>query len=159
MAGRARPSRITPQVLERERKVLELRRGGLTFDLIAKQLDYSHASGAHKAYLNACKRIVMSEVVEIRNIETERLDIAQSSIWNGVLRGDIPSINTLLKIMERRAKLLGLDSPTKAQIEVTTYDTGTIDAEVQRLVGLLGTQNSETRALDAPISETRTDSE
>jgi len=154
MAGKARPSRITPSVLERERKVLELRRGGLTFDLIAKELDFKHASGAHKAYLNACKRIVLSEVVEIRNIETERLDIAQTAIWNGVLRGDIPAINTLLRIMERRARLLGLDSPTRAQIEVTTYDTGTIDAEVQRLVGLLGTSNSTKGALDAPTSAT-----
>ena len=158
MAGKARPSRITPQVLEREAKVLELRRGGLTFDLIAKQLGYSHASGAHKAYLNACKRIVLSDVVEIRNIETERLDIAQAAIWNGVIRGDIPSITILLRIMERRARLLGLDSPTRAQIEVITYDTGTIDAEVQRLVDLLGSQNGTTRALDTPTSETRTDS-
>lgn len=152
MAGRARPSRITLEVIERERQVLELRRGGLTFDLIAKKLNYSHASGAHKAYVNACRRIVVSDVMEIRNVEMERLDIAQSAIWNNVLRGDIPAINTLLKIMERRARLLGLDSPTKAQIEVTTYDTGTIDSEVARLIRLLGSTDSETRALDAPPS-------
>jgi len=154
MAGRARPSRITLEVIERERRVLELRRGGLTFDLIAKQLNYSHASGAHKAYVNACKRIIVSDVMEIRNVEMERLDIAQSAIWNNVLRGDIPAVNTLLKIMERRARLLGLDSPTKAQIEVTTYDTGSIDSEVARLIGLLGSANRETRALDAPTSTT-----
>lgn len=152
---KARPSRIKPETIERERQVLELRRGGLTFDLIAKKLDYSHASGAHKAYVNACNRIIVSDVVEIRAIETDRLDIAQSAIWGAVIRGEIPAVIALLKIMERRARLLGLDAPTRAQIEVTTYDSATIDGEVARLVALL--DNGKTRELDSPISESRTD--
>ena len=150
MAGKARPSRITPSVIEREAEVLKLRRGGLTFDLIAKELGFKHASGAHKAYVNACKRIIVSDVQEIRAVEIERLDIAQSSIWGRVLRGEIPAIQTLIRIMERRARLLGLDAPTKAQVEVTTYDTGTIDAEVQRLVALLDSQPKN--AVDTPPS-------
>jgi len=92
---KARPSRIKPETIERERQVLELRRGGLTFDLIAKKLDYSHASGAHKAYVNACNRIIVSDVVEIRAIETDRLDIAQSAIWGAVIRGEIPAVIAL----------------------------------------------------------------
>lgn len=150
MAGKARPSRITPSVIEREAEVLKLRRGGLTFDLIAKELGFSHASGAHKAYVNACKRIISSDVEEIRNIEAERLDIAQSAIWRKVLGGEIPAIQTLIRIMERRARLFGLDAPTKAQVEVTTYDTGTIDAEVQRLVALLDSQPKN--VMDTPPS-------
>ena len=51
-------SRVKPETLEKERKVLEYRRGGLTFDLIAERLGYASASGAHKAYLSACNRIV-----------------------------------------------------------------------------------------------------
>ena len=54
-----------------------------------------------------------------------------------MLQGDIPAVNALLKIMERRAKLLGLDQPFKQQIEVTTYDGDTIDSEVRRLAELL----------------------
>ena len=38
--GKARPSRIKPETVEREAKVLQLRRGGLTFDLIAKELGW-----------------------------------------------------------------------------------------------------------------------
>ena len=150
MAGKARPSRITPSVIEREAEVLKLRRGGLTFDLIAKELGFKHASGAHKAYVNACKRIIVSDVQEIRRVEVERLDIAQTSIWARVLRGEIPAIQTLIRIMERRARLLGLDAPTKAQVEITTYDTGTIDAEVQRLVALLDSQPKN--SVDTPPS-------
>ena len=150
MAGKPRPSRITPSVIEREAEVLRLRRGGLTFDLIAKELGFSHASGAHKAYVNACKRIIVSDVEEIRSVEAERLDIAQSAIWAKVLRGEIPAVQTLMRIMERRARLFGLDAPTKAQVDITTYDTGTIDAEVQRLVALLDSQPKN--SMDTPPS-------
>ena len=154
MAGKARPSRITPDVLEKEAQVLKLRRVGFTFDLIAKELGYSHASGAQKAYVNACKRIVRSDVEEIRKEEQDRLDIAQTAIWQGVLRGDVPSVSALIRIMERRARLLGLDMPTKQQIEVTNTDGNTIDAEVARLVALL--DSGKASALDAPISESGT---
>ena len=135
--------KLNPEVVEREAKVLELRRGGLTFDTIAKRLGFAYASGAHAAYENACKRIVYAEVEEIRKIEMDRLDIAKSAIWTNVLRGDIPSVTALIRIMDRRAKLLGLDQPMKAQVEVTNYDTNSIDAEVSRLVALLnsGTQS------------------
>jgi hypothetical protein len=154
MAGKARPSRITPAVLEKEAQVLKLRRVGFTFDLIAKELGYSHASGAQKAYVNACKRIVRSDVEEIRKEEQDRLDIAQTAIWQGVLRGDVPSVSALIRIMERRARLLGLDMPTKQQIEVTNTNENTIDSEVARLVALL--DSGKTSALDSPISETGT---
>lgn len=135
--GKARPSRITPEVLEKEAQVLKLRRGGLTFDQIAEKVGYSHASGAHKAYVNACKRIVRSDVEELRSTELDRLDIAQAAIWGNVLRGDSSAVSSMLRIMERRAKLLGLDMPTRSQLEVTTYDADSIDAEVARLAHLL----------------------
>lgn len=149
--------KVKVEVIERERKVLEMRRGGLTFDLIAKRLGYSGASGAFNAYQTACKRILVPEVDNLRLIETERLDIAQSAIWSNVLRGDVQSIITLLKIMERRARLLGLDMPTRAQIEVTHYDSDTIDAEVIRLATLL--DGGTPKALDARPSENRTDTD
>lgn len=144
-----------PETFEKEKKALELRRGGLTFDLIAERLGYANASGAQKAYERACARIVYDDVVALRNAEMDRLDIAQAAIWNDVLQGRIPAVVTLMKIMERRARLLGLDVPTKTQLEVTHYDRDTIDAEVQRLVALLDSKPS--REMDTPISETRAD--
>lgn len=140
-------SRVKPETLEKERKVLEYRRGGLTFDLIAERLGYASASGAHKAYLSACNRIVYEDVVEVRKSEMDRLDIAQAAIWGDLTDTQNVDANTrarlvmaLIKIMERRARLLGLDMPTKAQVEVSIYDRDTIDAEVQRLVAILNSQ-------------------
>lgn len=136
--AKARPSRITPEVLEREAEVLRLRRGGLTFDLIAKQLNYSHASGAHKAYVNACRRIISTEVADLRQVEIDRLDMAQASIWAQVLNGDLQAINTLVRLVSERAKLLGLYAPAKVEASVTQYTGGgDIDAEVARLAAIL----------------------
>ena len=152
-------SKINPDTLGKEAKVLELRRGGLTFDLIAQRLGYASASGAHKAYKNACLRIVYDDVVETRNIEMDRLNIAQAAIWGDVINGvtsqdRFRGVVALMKIMERRARLLGLDMPTKAQIEVNVYEHDAIDSEVKRLVAILNSQQAS--ALDAPISESGT---
>ena len=144
-------SRVKPETLEKERKVLEYRRGGLTFDLIAERLGYASASGAHKAYLSACNRIVYEDVVEVRKSEMDRLDIAQAAIWGDLTDTQNTDANTrarlvlaLIKIMERRARLLGLDMPTKAQVEVSIYDRDTIDDEVKRLVAILNSQPQST---------------
>ena len=142
-----------PDVLEKEKRVLELRRGGLTFDLIAERVGYANASSAQKAYQRACSRVVYDDVVALRNAEMDRLDIAQAAIWNEVLQGTVSAVMALMKIMERRARLLGLDMPVKTQLEVTHYDRDTIDAEVQRLVALLDSE--QTRKMDTPVSETR----
>ena len=153
----AKKSKLKPETLAKEAQVLELRRGGLTFDMIATRLGYASASGAYKAYQTACNRIVYSEVVETRQVEMDRLDIAQAAIWNNVLQGEVPSVIALMKIMERRAKLLGLDMPTKTQIEVNHYERDTIDAEVARLVAILDSQQA--RALDSGLSTNGTDTE
>lgn len=138
-------SKVNPETLEKEKKVLELRRGGLTFDLIAERVGYASASGAHKAYMSACNRIVYEDVVQVRNAEMDRLDIAQAAIWGDVINGAdaqdrARAVLALIKIMERRAKLLGLDMPTKSQVEVNLYERDTIDAEVRRLVALLDSE-------------------
>jgi hypothetical protein len=140
-----------PDVLAKEAEVVKLRRGGLTWDLIADRVGYSAPMSAQRAYMRAANRIVQDDIETIRRIETERLDIAQSAIWGKVLAGDTNAVSTFIRIQERRAKLLGLDQPFKQQIEVTTYDGNTIDSEVARLIHIL--DSSPTRALDTPAGQ------
>jgi hypothetical protein len=133
-----------PDVLAKEAEVVKLRRGGLTWDLIAERVGYAFPSAAHAAYQRAAQRVVAEDIEAIRQVETERLDLAQSAIWGKVLQGDNPSITNLLRIMERRAKLLGLDQPTRIQAEVVTYDADSIDA---RLADIISAVN-RTRQVD-----------
>ena len=127
-----------PEVIDRERKVLEARLLGMSFDQIAASLGYASKSGAHHAYKRALQRTIQEPADEVRQQELERLD----RLWRGIIdpasRGDVQAINTALRIMERRARYLGLDAPVKAQHEVTVYEGGTeIDREVERLARLL----------------------
>ena len=46
-------------------------------------------------------------------MELERLDKLHDSLWLLATSGDVAALDRILHIMERRSKLLGLDSPTK----------------------------------------------
>jgi len=51
---------------------------------------------------------------QILSLELERLDALQRSIWSTAITGDARAIDTALKIMAARAKLLGLDEAINA---------------------------------------------
>lgn len=68
--------------------------------------------------------------------ETAKLDWLERGLMAKALTGNKDAVETLLKIMDRRAKLLGLDAPARARIEVVTEDL--IDAEIRRLRDQLG---------------------
>lgn len=48
--------------------------------------------------------------------DLKRLEAAEKAIWVKVLKGDLLAIDRMLRIMERRAKLLGLDAPKRVDI-------------------------------------------
>jgi hypothetical protein len=138
-----------------------LRAEGWTYERIAGELHFSHRDVARRAVERALAVAVREPADELRQIELIRLD----SLWlqaMAVLQAkhvtvsngrvvtidrngekvpvvdDAPvlqAIDRLLKIMERRAKLLGLDAPAK--VEVMSLDR--VDAEIERLERELGT--------------------
>lgn len=82
------------------------------------------------------------------NAAARRDEVARVDVWLGRVdaawvKGDLPvdkAVNSFVKLSERRCKLLGLDAPSKAEIEATlnmkTPDS--IDEEVQQLADELG---------------------
>ena len=122
-------------LFEKERQVIKFRQGGLTFDEIAQRMGYSHPSGAHMAFKRAMERMADEAVAsEGRALHRIRLETALSAIWGKVLKGDIPAINTMLKILERDAKLYGLDAPVKSEVEVTNYDGNLLRQRTREIV-------------------------
>lgn len=109
--GRHNPTHVPSAVtIARETQVLELRRAGLTFDAIARELKISGGrSDAHKLYKRALTRTLQEPAAEIRQLEADRLDRLQVSVWAKAMRGDLGAFDRVIKVMERRAKLLGLD--------------------------------------------------
>ena len=128
----------SPELIDKEHKVLELRRAGLTWQRIAEQVGYADHTGAYAAYKRAMKRTLQEPADELRQAEIDRLDRLQLAIWPRAMNGDNSSVVTILRIMERRAKLLGLDMPVKIAQEVTVWEGGeSIDRAVRDLAELL----------------------
>jgi hypothetical protein len=128
--------------VDKERKVLELRRTGMSYAEIAQAVGYQGPGAAWKACQRALTKTLQEPADEVRIIELVRLDAYLTYLQGKIERGDTRAIDTALRVGDRRAKLLGIDAPTKAQVEVTTYDGDSVDAEIQRLVKLLGEASS-----------------
>lgn len=97
------------EVIARENHVLELRRAGLSFERIAQEIGIGDRSTAHKIYKRALGRVHQEPAAEIRQLEGDRLDRLQVAVWTKALAGNMQAVDRVLRIMERRAKLLGLD--------------------------------------------------
>lgn len=123
-------SRFDPNNLDagdKGRRALELRRDGKTWHQIADELEYADASGAYRAAKRLLDRTEFEAVEEYRAIEADRLDEAhriqvdalKSLVTKGALDVIPPAVNALVKISDRRAKLLGLDAPTRVAVTGT----------------------------------------
>ncbi len=95
-------------------KALELRLAGKGYQAIADELRYKSPASAFKAVQRALKATLQEPADELRRLELSRLDELFDSLWER--RHQAHVVDRLLSIMERRAKLLGLDAPTKVDI-------------------------------------------
>ncbi|TDC63894.1 hypothetical protein E1258_09620 [Micromonospora sp. KC207] len=132
----------TLDAAERDAEACRLRARGLSYREIAEQLRYADAAGAHRAVQKVLRDTVQEPADELRHLEVVRLDALLAVAWDvlerehvahsggklvmvagedGVevpLRDDAPTlaaIDRVLKIMTRRAELLGLDAPRKIE--------------------------------------------
>ena len=122
-------------LVEKENQVLKYRKGGLTFDAIAVKLGYSNESSARAAFKRAIERTRDDALAaEGRELHKARLETALMAIWDRVLKGDLRAIAMMLRILERDAKLYGLDMPTKSEIEVTSYDGNLLRQRTREIV-------------------------
>jgi hypothetical protein len=151
MAGKNAPD---PVQLDRELQIIELRRAGATWEKIASAVGYAGASGAYKAYQKAAERTIRPKLEELRDIELDRLDRMQLAVWEKAKGGEYKAIQTVLAILDRRTRILGLDAPTKIQAEVITYDGNTLAEHTQRIIDLVRSSRGTTNALGGGTGET-----
>ncbi|MCG3151376.1 MAG: hypothetical protein GEEBNDBF_00647 [bacterium] len=103
---------------ERTLRALELRKQGCTYVAIAAELGVS-PQAVHKRVAKVLQ--LMHEEVEeegksLRRLEAERLDALQLACWNQAMRGNLKAVEQVLRIMDRRARLLGLDQAPKQEL-------------------------------------------
>jgi len=147
--------KLDSALIEKEREVLKYRKGGLTFDQIAEKLGYSHPSGAHAAFRRAIERTKDDALAsEGRALHRARLETALTSIWDKVLKGDLRAIAMMLRILERDAKLYGLDMPVKTEMEVTTYDGNLLRQRTREIIKVIREVRESENSVGDGSSET-----
>ena len=136
--NRPAPIRTSPKMIkgkERAAQALELRKAGLSLQVIADQMGYSDPSGAHKAIKRAMDRMVREPATELIEMELARLDSIFTEVYRAARQGSLGAIDRCLRIMERRARLLGIDAPQKIAPTDPTGEhefSGFTDSEVVR---------------------------
>jgi transcriptional regulator with XRE-family HTH domain len=148
----------TAETAARDAEAARLRSRGLTYRQIAEQLGMAGPGKAHEAVKRVLAETVGEAAEDLRLVELERLDQMYQATLKvleaehyAVSHGKViyldgssepltdngpvlQAVDRLLKIQERRAKLLGLDAPTKANVTVSDAMT----EEISRLAAQLG---------------------
>ena len=106
----APPSVHRAQTAIRYREALEARAAGAEYYQIAEMLGISERS-AEELVKRALKATLREPADDVRKLELKRLDMFLQVYMAKALDGHGPSLDRCLAIMERRARLEGIDAP------------------------------------------------
>lgn len=146
------------ETAEREAEAARLRSKGWSYPRIAAELGYKHKADAYNAVKKVLADTVREAGDEVRAMELVRLDalyaaatevldrehvtVSHGRIVAGAdgapLLDDAPvlqAVDRLLRIQERRARLLGLDAPVKKDVSLTDERVAAIEALAEELAG------------------------
>jgi len=110
MAGNRSTRKPKAEQALKDREVLQLRAAGATLQEIADRHFSGHRANAHRALTRIMSSHVAEGVNELRAVENVRLDRLQMAHWTQALSGHLGATKVVLNVMERRAKLNGLDT-------------------------------------------------
>jgi transposase-like protein len=151
------PDVISPELFEKERLVVQYRQGGATFEQIAQKLGYADHSGARQAFKRAMERMRDDALnAEIRELHRQRLEVALTAIWPKVVKGELSAIKVMLSILERDAKLYGIDMPVRTELEVTSYDGNLLREGTRKIIQVIREVSGSPDSLGERFGETGT---
>ncbi|MFJ3699505.1 hypothetical protein ACIPW9_36175 [Streptomyces sp. NPDC090052] len=104
---------------KRRADAIRLRLAGMDFDTIADRLGYASRGAASKDVCRAFDAFRAEEESAVetwRELEGQRLDRLQAAAWTSAVKGDLKAIETVLKVIAQRSKLLGLDMPLRTEL-------------------------------------------
>ena len=139
----SKTSRRRCDMAVRRHMALRLRQQGKSYREIASELGISRAT-AHKyvtATLELLNQKAEGEAAELRRLEFLRLDSLFEVVYTKAAKGDLRAVDRCLRVMERRAKLAGLDAPERS--EVTDIPPPS-ESEIQRAAQEILVRNERT---------------
>lgn len=149
-------------------RALEMRMAGASYSAIAQALGYASKSSSHEAVQRAL-RADGERIAELRHefrlLQLVRLERLIRPLWVTALQGrvvsnqhgvprtredgspmrtgdpDLPSIDRIHRLLERQAKLLGLDAPQQVQItDSTRTELERVLDDIERMAAMAGEQ-------------------
>ena len=90
---------------------MELALPGHSYDEIALEVGYQSRGTAWRAAQDSLSSRIVEAVTEYRELELARFDALQAAHWPQAVAGSVRSADLVLRVIDRRMKLLGLDPP------------------------------------------------
>lgn len=97
----------------RRARCVELALAGHSYDEIAMEVGYQNRGTAWRAVQDSLNSRISEAVTDYRELELARLDALQAAHWPQAVAGSVRSADLVLRVMDRRMKLLGLDQPRR----------------------------------------------
>lgn len=119
---------------QRRAKCVDMRIKGNTFQAIADALGYANRDAAWRDWrraLELARAEANMELSEARAFELARLDAIDRIAWVQADGGELKALEVLLKVSDRRSKMLGLDQPVKHTINFEDIDRAIAEYEQQ----------------------------
>lgn len=104
---------------ELERQAFEMRKAGHSYASISAATGVTRQA-AHAAVTRVLKKLseeTNADAEHVRALELDRLDAILAGIWSAAIGGDVDAIDRVLRIMQRRAALEGLDVPREVIVK------------------------------------------
>lgn len=116
------PKGQTEIAAERRVESLKMRKMGASYRAIAKQLGVDHKTIQTdiKTALAELGELQDESAAELRLIDLARLDDLYLGLQNRIKNQDDKAIGHALRILERRATMLGLDAPKRQELTGAT---------------------------------------
>lgn len=108
---------------EKRSKATALRIAGMDWEAIADRVGYASRGAAYTAVNEALKANLAEQQVqveELRALTVMRYDRLQAAYWREALSGDRKAADVVLKCLTGRAKIEGVEAPTRINVEAET---------------------------------------
>jgi hypothetical protein len=103
---------------QRRVEALNLRLEGRRFREIGEAMGVSEQT-AHRLVTTELKRlnaVRAEQAAELVRLQSERIDALLQAMWPKALAGEAVAVNQVLALLQRQARLHGIDAPVKKEI-------------------------------------------
>lgn len=141
----AKKEKKIPRIEVRRMEVARLMKNGMTYREIARELGVSLRTvwKDGQKVIERWRKEAVSEIDEHFILDMRRLDDALVAISANVRAGDFGAVDRLVKILERRAKMLGYDAPEQHSFNMKNEITEMTD---EQLIAIAANGNAGSRS-------------